>query len=297
MTRLTSKIQYKNFETGEFVEEKKRNLDETIEIIEKFPWEKERDKIVIDLTNPSITIEGNNHDYIKLAVYFNRKFVLHYVDDKQTLFDKSFIDIRDSYKYLENYFAGTFDTADFNKQNTWLKKNLKHFISQDFIYTVNSERIKKYLWSTSAISFAYSIFTILIIPAIIGIHLNDIVIFLVILPSVFFIGGGMNLILFFNYYSHCKDKILIMSKGNDLFFYGNINSPVKYNKNNILQFTLIVEGGNGSPVQGFAFIKIEFKNGTILNIPNLLVDHFNLGEKLFQCRKIYRDTFLPYIKT
>ena len=115
---LTSKIQYKNFETGEFVEEKKRTLEETIEIIEQFLWTKERDNFVIDLTNPSITIKRKNDDYLKLAVYFNQKFVLHYLDHKKVLFDKSFIGIRDSYKYIENYFAATFDTTDLKKQNT-----------------------------------------------------------------------------------------------------------------------------------------------------------------------------------
>ena len=66
MTRLISKVQYKNFEAGEFVEVCERTFNETTELIEKFPWTDQRDKIVIDLTNPSITIEGKNNDFLKL---------------------------------------------------------------------------------------------------------------------------------------------------------------------------------------------------------------------------------------
>ena len=295
MNRLTSKIQYKNFETGEFVEEKKRSFEELIEVIEQFPWERERDRIVIDLTNPSITIEGNNNDYLKLAVYFNRKFVLHYIDDQQILFDKSFVDIRDSYKYLEKYFTGTFDKSEFKKQNTWLIKNVQHFVSQDFRYTVTTDSIRKYLWSTSALNLIFSVVIIFIFLFKNELPLNYIALFFIFL-FMLFLGGGINLILFFNYYSYCKDKILIMSKGNDVFYYGHKTSPVKYNKKDILQFTTIKSRSHRSPIAEFAIIKIQFKDGTIIKIPNLLVDDFNLGHKLFQYRNIKKGRF-PFIKT
>lgn len=295
MNRPTSKIQYKNFETGEYVEEKKRSFEELIEIIEQFPWEKERDKILIDLTNPSITIQGNNNDYLKLAVYFNRKFVLHYLDVDEILYDKSFMDIRDSYKYLEKYFNGTFDKSEFKKQNTWLKKNVQHFVSQDFHYTVTPASIRKYLWSTSGMNFIFSAFIIFLFIFKNELPINNIALYFILL-FMLFMGGGLNLILFFNYYSYCKDKILIMSKGNDLFCYGYKNYPVKYNKNDILQFTTIKSRNHRSPIADFAIIKIEFKDGAVIKIPNLLVDDTSLEHKLFQYRKIEKGGF-PYINT
>ncbi len=69
MRILTSKIQCKSFEAGEFIKEKKRSYEGTIELIEIFPWNKQREKIVIELTNPSITIEGENNDFLKLVVF------------------------------------------------------------------------------------------------------------------------------------------------------------------------------------------------------------------------------------
>lgn len=294
MTLLTSKIQFNNFEVGEFIEEKKRSYDETVEIIKKFPWNKQREKIVIELTNPSITVEGQNNDYLKFAVFYNGKFVLHYLDNEQVLFTKSFVDINDTYKYLKNYFIGTFDTSDFKKETTWLQHNLKHFVSQDFNYTVASHVVKKFLWSTSAISFAYSIFFILFFLFKKGIHMNGIGIFMILL-TMLLVGGGINLILFFNYYFYTKDKILIMSKGNDIFYYGSINSPVEYNKNQIIKFTTIRSRSYKSPINGFALIKIELKDGTIIKVPNLLVDYFSLEQKLFEYPKVDKGGF-PFLK-
>ena len=80
------------------------------------------------------------------------------------------------------------------------------------------------------------------------------------------------------------------------FYNSTINSPVKYDKKDILQFTTIQSTHYRSPIADFAFIKIEFKNGTIIKIPNLLVDHSSLEQKLFQYHKIEKGRF-PYINT
>src|ERR1700750_2717214 len=121
MKELISKIQYKNFEPGEFIEEKNRTYEETIQLIEDFSWNEQRDHIVIDLTNPSITIEGENNDYLKLAVFFNAKFVLHYLSNEKILFTKSFTDFRESYKYIHGFFeSASFDVSDSKQENTWL---------------------------------------------------------------------------------------------------------------------------------------------------------------------------------
>ena len=146
MTRLTSKIQYKNFEIGEFIEEKERTFEEIMELIERFPWELQREKIVIDLTNPSVTIQGKNNDYLKIALFYNGKFVLRYFDQKQTLYTKSISEVTDSYKYIRDYIAtSVFDTNDFKKENTLFQDNAKHFISQKFNYEVTPSSACKFL--------------------------------------------------------------------------------------------------------------------------------------------------------
>lgn len=89
MVQLISKIQYQNFEAGEFVEIKERSYEETISIIEAFPWTEERNNLKVDLTNPSITIVNSYNEFLKIALYYNGKFVLHYYNNSEELFTKS----------------------------------------------------------------------------------------------------------------------------------------------------------------------------------------------------------------
>ena len=79
MQEIRSKLQFGTFETGEFTEEKVRSYEDTIKVIEEFPWKKERANIVIALTNPSITLQNKEQEYLKLAIFFNEKFVLHFI--------------------------------------------------------------------------------------------------------------------------------------------------------------------------------------------------------------------------
>ena len=295
MTKLISKIQYKNFEHGEFVEIQERNYVDTIKLIENFPWNKQRDKIVIDLTNPSITIEGQNNDFLKFALFFNQKYVVHYFNEDQVLFTKSFVDLKDGYDYLENYFnKPIFYTTNFKKETTWLQHNLKHFETRDFNYILTKKSVRNYLLSTSGMNFGLSIFFI-VLSLSKGLNLINPFGLIVLLFTMFLIGGGLHLILFINYYNYVKHKILIMSKGNDDFYFGNIDNPLKYDKKDILKYTTIRSRSSRSQLSRFAIIEIEFINGTILKIPNLLVDYTALEDKLFEYPRIEKNRF-PYLR-
>jgi hypothetical protein len=296
MELLTSKIQHRNFEIGEFVEEKQRSFEESIALIEHFPWEEERKKILISLTNPSITFQGKNNDYLKLALYYNGKFVLHYYDQNQTLYIKSFFGIKDSYKYIKAFFElSVFDYSEFRKENTIFQSNLKHFVSQDFCYKVTPKVIKRYLFSTSSINFGVGIFFILLFTFKSNFHINPIGIFFALL-LIMIMGGGVNLILFFNYYSYAKDKVLIMSKGNNTFYFGDKGNPVKYDKTEIIRFVTSKVRNNKSPISGFAVVTIELKNGIDIQIPNLLVDDLALENKLDGIPGVIKNRF-PLVKS
>ena len=69
MISLISKIQYHNFEAGEFIDRKERSYEDTISLIKAFPWATERNGLKVDLTNPSITIENSYNEFLKLALY------------------------------------------------------------------------------------------------------------------------------------------------------------------------------------------------------------------------------------
>lgn len=282
MILLVSKVQHKNFEEGEFIVEKKRTYNEVISLIETFPWNIEREKILIRLTNPSITIQRQDGSFLKFAVFYNHKFVLHYFNEKKELYTKSFSDTRNSFPFIKSYFdSGEFSISEFKKENTWLQQNLKHFKSQDFRYFLNKKSIKKYLLSTSAINLSLSIFLICLI-LIKGISYLPFLAFIFLFLIAFFCGGGINLLVTLNYYLYVKNKLLIMSKGNNLFYYGDKYKLVEYDKQNIVLYTTYQILNSRNPLSGFAVVKVEFKDATSIQIPNILLDEYALQDKLFE---------------
>lgn len=290
MKTLVTKLQYKNFEPGEFVEVQERTYEETIGLIEDYPWDIQREKFIIDLTNPSVTIEGRNGDYLKLAVFYNQKYVLLYLNKDQRLFSRSFSTLQDGYAYIKSFFEQpVFDLTGFKKETTLLQNNVKHFATQDFRYELTVQSVKKY-WLSAKVFHIMVPMTFLII--LVGVARNVIVL---LWPGIIAIWGVvMPLRLFFSYYNYVKDKILIMSKANDTFYFGSVDNMVKYDKKDILKCTIVKSRGPRSIYKGYAVVKIEFKNGTLLSIPNLLIDHRALEDKLFQCRKVHENKS-PYL--
>lgn len=55
-------------------------------------------------------------------------------------------------------------------------------------------------------------------------------------------------------------------------------------------------GGSRGLYNGFAIVEIKFKNGTVLKIPNLLLDDWVLAQKLFEYPGTEKNE-LPYLRT
>jgi len=250
ITRLRCKMQYKNFETGEFTDTGERTAEEALEIIRQFPWEQQREHLVISLTNPSVTIEGTDKDFLKLALYYNDKFVLHYCNAAGELWTKAFVRLADSFPLIGSFFEKQpFNTDGFRKEYTLFQNNKQHFISQDFHYEANFRRCCRYLLQTSAINLSFGLCILLwrlwaffwgngMSPAL----------WIIVCCFVLFWGGGLNLLLFAGYYRHVRGKLLIMSQGNDLFYYGFKNNLKEYHKSDIMRLVYRREAfGSRSP--------------------------------------------------
>ncbi len=291
MESLISKIQYDNFEAGEFVDIKERTYNEVIELIQNFPWNKQREHLVVSLTNPSITIEGNNNDYLKLALSYNQKYVLYYLSDDGTLYTKSFEQLESTFNYIEQFFEKTdFDTTGFKKTSSSFNEMIGHFRTDDFNYVMTNKNIQK-LFFKYFIAFIYGFGVLLLLyNDSHSIYLNDRVAFLKIL-----VGGsaflliGFPILFFYNHYKHSKNKLLIVSKGNPIFYYGNIDAPIEYNKNDILQIFI-----NNSRSSSESTFKIEFKNGQSIQISLLLLANFYVQVK-FSDIPIIRKFINPLI--
>ena len=197
-TSLVSKVQFINYETGEFSGTESRTIDELVDLIASFPWAGQRQGLHVALTNPSVTIERHGDEFLKFAVYYKGSFVLYYLNVKQELYTKSVLLPEQAYPYIRAFYANeAFDVNDFKKQRGQGKRYLKHFVTQRFEYVVTHSRAVKYLLSTSGVSLGFSMFMLIILA--IG-SLPGFWLYLFMSGAMFFVGGGLNLLIFFNYY-------------------------------------------------------------------------------------------------
>ncbi|WP_341843697.1 hypothetical protein [Chitinophaga caseinilytica] len=294
MAQLISKVQYKNFEIGEFVDIQERGFEETIALINSYPWNTEREKIEISLTNPSITIEGKQNDFLKISVFYHQKFVLHYFDDKQILFTKSFTHLQDAFPFIQTFFGQVpFEPTGFKKENTLFKSNLKHFVTQDFRYFLTPKSIRKYLWSTCWLSF-FMTAVLIFIGILATSHPFSFWLRMWMLILIIAVGGGVHLFVFFRYVKYARGKLLVMSRRNDVFYFGEIDNPVKYDKRDLLDYSIKMVSGSRNPYSVFAVTKLNLKDGTIIQVPNILVDHLEMAHKLY-AYKIVDDHGFPFL--
>jgi hypothetical protein len=278
---LISKIQYNDCEPGEYKDEKDRTAEETFQLIEQFPWTGQRKNFHVGLTGPSITLQNDNGEFLKLGLYYNSKFVLYYFDRSHTLYTTSFPQYTEAYPEIRAFFGpAPFDGKNFQQQHTWPTNNFAHFVDRDFHYRVTAKRLVRYTLTTSGICFGAGLFFLgVLIPDIKWGLLTNPVIFIMMSIFLFFLGGGLNLILIINYYRFARGKLLIISQGSDIFYYGNENQPQPFNKKDITTINKYEPSGYRNPIAYFCWFEIQFKDDTSIGIPNILIGELVLEKK------------------
>ncbi len=177
-----------------------------------------------------MTIEGNNQDYLKLAPYYEGKFVRYYLNDRNQIFTRSVIHYQDAYPYIQSFFGSQpCNTHDFRLERIWLQGKAIHFKDKDFHAAINNYRVS-------------------------------------------------------------RDKVLVMSRGNDIFYYGNANNLEKFNKKDILE--LINYGGQYRRSRLTCYTKLTLTSTTTpyLYISDLIIKDIDLRSKLpgIPCRNPFK---------
>ncbi len=299
---MLCKLQYKTFEPGEFVNEQVVAYEEALKIIEAFPWQTEREKIVIDLTNPSVTFYSNLDFYLKLALYYNGKFVLHYFDRKH-LYTKSLIRVTDGYPMLRKFFLDEqLDVQEFRKELTPFKNLTVHFVSQDFVYSVSIAEAKRFYFK----SYFYNLFFVGSYLVMVTIHqitapitrlpyINNFI-----YASYFLLITGWLFYLFLsNFYKYSKDKTFIASKGNDSFYFGLTGNLSKYSKSEIHTIEVYRTRGENSRsgiFDSYRLYKIIFNDKSSLLLTSMFLNEETMRYKFTNQIFVLKMVFLPWIK-
>ncbi len=227
--KLTSKLQYKRSEKGEFHDIAERSLDETIALILNYPWDTERSLASVELTCPSVTIEHPSGTYLKIGPYFSGKYSLYYLNSKKRIYLKPATTLEEACEWVKTYFEQKGELKGFENYGFTLNP-AKHFITNPFVYQVNT-----------AASFRLLNFFLIMIGTVVFMsflkyldHPDEFK-----LSTLIYVLFFSTLIyspvfyLYFNYLDADRNNYLQISKGHDDFTFGTLSTQKTYSKQNI----------------------------------------------------------------
>lgn len=257
MLQLISKLQHNTYEKGEFSDEQPRNLVETIQLIKDFPWDGERALTDIQLTGPSVTIRGNDRNFLKLGLYFSGKFCLYYLDHRNHLYEYHAPTIDEACRLVDDFFNQRIDLQLFDK-HLFNIGNKQHFITNSFIYRIKPFKV---IGIAALISFfVLSSFYFRLLSDETSSQYPSGIVFLVSAVLGVFIG----VIVFV--FTMGKHQYLQISRGNNRFSYGyDEKRVILYNKLEVKEISYYI-GARG----GMSHPKITFKNGSYIEPENLI---------------------------
>ncbi|WP_259067090.1 hypothetical protein HDF24_19980 [Mucilaginibacter sp. X4EP1] len=263
MPQFISKLQHKYYEKGEYADEKVRTLQDTLQLIKDFPWDRERG-VDVQLTGPSVVIQDENTNYLKVALYFNGKYCLYYFDCDHHLYEFHTSELNDIYELVTKFFDGQINLQKFEKHTLSIGVH-KHFESIAFDYTVSSSKFYFQLFFITLAFLAPLILTSRILFTRKISEVYPILVFVVCF-SLFFL---YLLVLMLKKYSKFKNMYLNISCGNDVFKFGDGETITEYNKADIAKINIYGKPGSNSML---TIIEINFNDGTRLEFPTFLID-------------------------
>lgn len=274
MSTFISKLQYKHYEKGEFTDEQPRDLQQTLNLVRHYPWDEQRGEDV-QPTSPSVTIQNDYAEYLKLAIYFNGKFALYLYATDQHMYELHEPTLDEACTIVEQFFNDTIDKGIFDKHyfSTGTKA---HFETGNFSCTINETATMFRLLGLGTVSVLYSIigipFFLIKGPAALP------------LLGVFFSLLGCMMVystyLLYKVFRRSKEMYLEISAGKPTFQFGETVEEIDtYNKGDIVSVTFFGNvGGKGS--QKLTLIRITFKDGHIITFPGLLINPLDMLMKI-----------------
>ncbi|MES2829756.1 MAG: hypothetical protein V4687_16480 [Bacteroidota bacterium] len=286
--KLTSKLQFKLSEKGEFHNIEERNLADTIALINDYPWSTERSNASVELTCPSITIAHPDGTYLKIGPYFSGKYSLYYLGSNRNVYLKTVTNLEEACEWVKVFFEHEGQLKGFEKYGFTINPN-KHFKTNPFVYQTNtraSSRLLYQLFFMIGAAIILSFLKYLDHPDQFKVStLFYVLLFCLVLCSPLFY-------LYFNYLDADRNIFLRISRGHDDFTFGTLDNEKTYRKQDVQ--SIISYGPNKRSLWGECEVFIiTFKNGEQIKFTSLLILGSTLWGK-FPDHRIYRQKlFFP----
>jgi hypothetical protein len=286
MPDFISKLQYKNYEKGEFSDEKVRGLTETIQLIKNFPWTEQRG-VDVQLTGPSVTIQNEYAEYLKLGLFFNGKFCLYYYDRNDHLFELHEPTLDAACDIVTDFFNGCLNEGTFDRHffNIGSKS---HFENGLFEYQVNK------LWMTIYMVLAFSFACLFFVFLVAFFYIKDMPEPFVILPLSIELLCWPTFIFMIRMYLKTKDMFLYISSGKADFQFWHDGILNDYNKEDVVQLNTYGQTSRSSRI--FNLMELVFKDGTTLIVPGILIDPLTFALKFPSLTVNYKDGYYLFSK-
>ena len=276
MKTLCSKIQFKNFEVGEFGEIRNRTLDETLKLTYDFPWETERALASVKLHCPSVTIKHPSGSFLKIGPYFSGKFCVYHCGKRGEVTYLVLNELNEITSPVTDFFKGELNLSGFQKYK-YVINPLQYFKTNPYEYKPGSKAIFNYLKLdlVTVVAPAFIIFTqfftnwsMLANPyatcAILGF-------------ITLFCGPGMYLL--FDYEPYYQHQYLKISRGHRYFIFGDVDGNKEYDKAEIFEICRYYNHRGRNPWSGSQVYKLVFKDGKILIFSSLLITEWAFVKK------------------
>ena len=286
----TLKLQYDNFETGEFTEEKTVDKDSLLTIFDQ-------NTEIVDvyrtytikrpLVKFYLKTDGN---YLCVMHFTKDAFTVWYCNDPDTkLFEGNFYK-KSVRKILELFSDKKFDELNKFIPRTTNSENelITAFLKSDFLYTFKKRGV-----------FFLILYSIIILP-IHYIFLSSIFIsqdiFVAIIMSMFPITNIFLFRLHFNHVNHSKNISIKVSSGSPNIIVFNNNEKAEFTKNEIKLLLLYIGAGHRNPFAEYSFSRIVLNDNRIFDISYMVIEPSELKYKLSKVPTKQIDKFYPYMK-
>jgi hypothetical protein len=276
MKTLLSKTQFKNFEVGEFGQIGQRTLDETLNLINEFPWNTERALASVELHCPSVTIEHPSGTFLKLGPYFGGKFCFYHCS-KRGKVTFCIIDELDKVSAtVAAFFDGNGNVAGFQLYK-YVFNALGIFRTNTYEYKPGSKAAFNYLKLDLLIYVAPTLLMMSQFFTNWTIFLNPYACFTFFCLILLIMGPSFYLM--FDYESYNQNLYLRISRGHRNFLFGGLNGICEYDKADISDICRYYNHGSRNPWQGSQVYKLVFKDGTTLIFSSLLITQWAFVKK------------------
>jgi len=264
MSRLTSKLQQRNFGPGEFADEKPRTLEEVIDLIQNFPNEK---ITTDDPDDPAVVIADNNGNYLRLDIRSKEMFDLRYFGAGNKYFIYSSVSFETASEKIKQFFSGEVDLHDFFRES-FNPEVKKHFITQPDEYRLEFKDVVlcSFGWLVYFLGFAgFTLYFVFMPKTTVVFCAIGFLLLLTLLP-------GWVLAHIYSNYTKKKNQYLKISKRSDVFLFGDSADQIKtYRKSDVAKVNFYVDINRVHSPNKFALYEVLFKNNTSITFTNALI--------------------------